>query len=249
MPIETANYIDQLDPTNPAAPDLLADTDNHLRMIKQVLKNTFPSVTGPVSATQYQLQANVPVGGIIMWNGNAASVPAGWGLCTGATYTRLDGAGSIVSPNLTDRFIKGLAVAGTDNGTTGGAVIHTGSTSASGDHTHSGYTDAQGTHSHGGATAGHVLTVGQLAYHTHTTSVAVIGGGSGSGTYFPSNNIFMEDRGSTGAGGNEAHAHGISADGNHAHNIATYGAGNHAHTVTIADGRPPYFTLAFIIKL
>jgi len=39
----------------------------------------------------------VPTGGIIMWSGSAASIPAGWVLCDGNNST----------PNLTNRFVIG----------------------------------------------------------------------------------------------------------------------------------------------
>lgn len=44
MPIESAVYIDTLVATNPAQEDPVAEGDNHIRMIKQVLKSTFPGL-------------------------------------------------------------------------------------------------------------------------------------------------------------------------------------------------------------
>ena len=55
MPLETANFIDGLVATNPAATDGLADADNHMRLIKAVLKNSFPSIAGAVNATHTEL--------------------------------------------------------------------------------------------------------------------------------------------------------------------------------------------------
>ena len=43
-------------------------------------------------------------GMIIMWNGAIADIPTGWGLCDGTTYA---GSPSIVSPDLTDKFVIG----------------------------------------------------------------------------------------------------------------------------------------------
>lgn len=250
MPIETANFISQLDPTNPAAPDLLADTDNHLRMIKQVLKNTFPNVNSPVTSTANQLMSTIPIGGIIMWNGNAASVPAGFALCNGQTVARSDGGGNIVTPNLTDRFIQGLNAAGNNAGVTGGAVIHTGSTSAAGAHSHTGYTDAQGSHNHGGAVIPHAITEAQMPSHTHGNSNAAFSDGT-YGNYFAGYGVpagvTYANVGYT--GGNQAHTHAVPSDGSHAHNVQTYGVADHTHAVTIADGRPPFYVLAFIMKV
>lgn len=44
MPLETATYLDDLTASNPAGTDLLRQTDDHLRLIKTVLKATFPSL-------------------------------------------------------------------------------------------------------------------------------------------------------------------------------------------------------------
>lgn len=46
MPLETATYISDLVATNPAASDPMSNADDHMRLIKAVLKNTFPGLTG-----------------------------------------------------------------------------------------------------------------------------------------------------------------------------------------------------------
>ena len=55
MPLETATYISDLVVTNPANSDGLNQADDHMRLIKSVIKTTFPSVTGAVTATHTQL--------------------------------------------------------------------------------------------------------------------------------------------------------------------------------------------------
>lgn len=57
MTVESATYIDTLDPTLPLAGDPKSEGDNHLRLIKQVLKNTFPNVNGAIQATDENLDA------------------------------------------------------------------------------------------------------------------------------------------------------------------------------------------------
>lgn len=52
MSLESATYINQLNALNPDGTDLVSTADDHLRLIKSVLKNTFPNVTGPVTASQ-----------------------------------------------------------------------------------------------------------------------------------------------------------------------------------------------------
>ena len=47
MALENAEYITQLQQGNPTRDDPISDGDNHIRMIKDVLKNTFPEADGP----------------------------------------------------------------------------------------------------------------------------------------------------------------------------------------------------------
>ena len=48
-------YIDDLVATNPAAGDNVSEGDDHIRGIKNVLKTTFPSVNGAITATEEEL--------------------------------------------------------------------------------------------------------------------------------------------------------------------------------------------------
>lgn len=127
MALESATYINGLNVSNPASSDLMAQADDHIRMLKAVLKNTFPNITGAVTQTQNMLNnAVVPVGGIIMWSGSPASLPSGWKLCDGGTYAKSDGSGNITVPDLRDKFIRGCGgstgapTASPTVGTTGG---------------------------------------------------------------------------------------------------------------------------------
>lgn len=52
MSLENGNYINDLNPTNPSALDAKAEGDDHIRLIKKVLKNTFPGLTKPFGANQ-----------------------------------------------------------------------------------------------------------------------------------------------------------------------------------------------------
>lgn len=63
-------------------------------------------VNGKIKATEFVGLGTVPEGGIIMWNGNASTIPDGYALC--------DGAGG--RPDLRGKFILG----GTAGGATGG---------------------------------------------------------------------------------------------------------------------------------
>lgn len=72
----------------------------------------FPVGPGPYGnwvkiSTQQSSNAAMPQGGIIMWSGTIASIPAGWALCNGANGT----------PDLTDKFIVSVTSAAENPGT------------------------------------------------------------------------------------------------------------------------------------
>lgn len=70
--------------------------------------------SGQLSWLTISVPTPVPIGGIIMWSGAIGSIPSGWALCNGQTV------GSVVTPDLRDRFIVG-AGGGYSVGATGGA--------------------------------------------------------------------------------------------------------------------------------
>lgn len=51
MTVESVTYISDLDVNNPAGGDSISQGDDHIRNIKKSLKNTFPNVSEPVTAT------------------------------------------------------------------------------------------------------------------------------------------------------------------------------------------------------
>lgn len=57
MPLENAQTINQLVPTNPVATDPLAQADEHLRLLKSTIQNTFPNVTGAINATHTEMNS------------------------------------------------------------------------------------------------------------------------------------------------------------------------------------------------
>lgn len=89
MGLETATYINGLVITNPDGNDGKSQGDDHLRLVKKVLKNTFPNITGAVTATQDDLNKTAIVGNfcfpgmIVAWSGAIGSIPAGWKICNG----------------------------------------------------------------------------------------------------------------------------------------------------------------------
>ena len=61
MALENGTYVNSLVPANPASTDGLAQADDHIRLIKSTIKNTFPNLTGPVTATQANLNSTTSI--------------------------------------------------------------------------------------------------------------------------------------------------------------------------------------------
>lgn len=55
MGLESATYINQLVSTNPTGGDSRAEGDDHLRLLKSVLKATFPNLSAAVTSTAIEL--------------------------------------------------------------------------------------------------------------------------------------------------------------------------------------------------
>ena len=57
MPLETGDFISDLVETNPPGTDNVSQGDDHVRLIKHVLKTTFPNIDGAVTATDEELNS------------------------------------------------------------------------------------------------------------------------------------------------------------------------------------------------
>lgn len=144
MPLETATYTSDLVTSNPAASDPLSGADDHIRLIKATLKNTFPNFNAAaLASTQAQIDAVTAllVGGVLRANGAVpagaimdfarTSPPPGWLECNGSavprsTYADLftaigttwgAGDGSTTFNLPPDRFRRGRNAAGVAVGT------------------------------------------------------------------------------------------------------------------------------------
>jgi microcystin-dependent protein len=232
----TVNFISDLNPLNPTDGDLAKDGDNHIRLIKAALKQTFPNITGAVTATQGDLNTGSPFpsGGIILWSGSIATIPSGWLLCDGTNGT----------PNLRDRFVVGAGSTYTV-GATGGAATVTLAAANLPAHSHSfsgTTTDRSADHIHSGSTDSH-------GGHQHTYSdVAASGQGFDNGRFYASGGTEFETRTGTTDGGG-AHSHnfftGTESNG-HTHNYS--GTTSSVGSGTAHENLPPYFALAYIMK-
>jgi microcystin-dependent protein len=239
MALESATYINDLNASNPASSDSLKEADDHLRLVKQVIKNTFPNITGPVTAAQGALNSPFPVGGIIMWSGSIASIPSGWTLCNGTAVTRSDGSGTITPPDLRNRFIVGAgdtyAVAAT-----GGATSVTLATANLPSHNHtvsvSGSTGAAGSHSHGVSDPGHSHSIGLFGSYQSSVGTGLNG----------NTQRYGADTGSTSSSGTGIS---IAAVGDHTHSLSISASIGNTGSGTAFSTLPPYYALAYIMKI
>jgi len=57
MPLESGTFISDLVSTNPAITDQVSQGDDHIRLIKKVLLNTFPNINAALTITDEQLNS------------------------------------------------------------------------------------------------------------------------------------------------------------------------------------------------
>lgn len=243
MALETATYINQLVPANPLGSDAIAFADDHLRLIKTTIKNTFPNITGPVTLNQAQVNASMPIGGIIMWSG--ASIPSGWALCNGQTVARSDGAGNITVPNFLDRFPV-AAGNGYPVNSVGGVGVYSLTWGQMPAHNHAANTDTVGNHQH--RVAGGTSGVGDHS-HSLPNNGSVQAGSDNGGANSPVVTGYSSGRfqNPTNPAGAHSHSFDVTSDpgGSHAHGVSVGNAGNSDPI----DNRPPFVGLYFIMKV
>lgn len=172
----------------------------------------------------YALNGGIPSGGIIMWKGSVAEIPAGWALCDGQNGT----------PDLRDRFVLGAGGTYAVGANGGSSTINLAHSHTVSSHNHSIGAESPGTsqvgdHAHSGTTSGpndtHGVADGNddrpaAEKHTHTFTTS-------------------------GAG---AHSHTVNS---HSHGGATGGSSPTTDS-RLSNGQsilPPYYALCFIMKL
>ena len=92
----SSTYINGLVGTNPTTADPLSEGDNHLRLIKDVLKRTFPSVTGAVTVSNNQI------------NNGIADTSTATNVATPSTLVKRDASGNFSATVITSNFIGNL---------------------------------------------------------------------------------------------------------------------------------------------
>ena len=242
MALESASFLNGLVSANPPSGDPATQADDHLRLIKSVLLATFPNLNAAVTRTPAEMNFPVPIGVIVDWYGSSGTVPAGWGICNGTTYTRTDGLGSIVSPDLRDKYRVGAS--GTvANGTSVGAAPGVLTSTSGGAFTPAGTLSNAGGHDHGGSTGSHVLDITQIPPHAHTFGV------SAAASTAPGGNTVVAgtNQSTSTVGGGLGHAHTISSVADHTHIFTGTAVAAHTHTITTT--LPPSLALWPIMKI
>jgi microcystin-dependent protein len=239
MPLESAGFIHQLNPANPASSDRLQQGDDHIRLIKAAIKATFPNLTGAVKATEKFLNEDlparlVPTGTIALFFG--ADAPAGWAICNGQTVAKADGSGNITTPDLRGRVAIGVS----DTialGAVVGQASKTITTEVAGGHTPTVSIAAAGSHSHTGAAS---VASSKTGAAVSTTTRKVDDGGSASNIV---NGLTFTDPG-------HSHAATVSIDsaGDHSHVATAEAVPGHSHAATL-DVTQPSLALHYILKV
>jgi len=190
----------------------------------------------------------VPIGTIVMYHGQLGSLSAEWAFCDGSGPT----------PDLRDMFISG-AVSESDIGVIGGTLNATmPSHTHSAAHDHSATVMSSGDHTHS-ASHNHSASSKAAGAHTHTYDYAR--GSSPTsrevddGSDFKANVGWRADR--TNSAGNHAHTITVNTK-----SLTTSRSGDHTHSIVVAesasgtgaaggvgDNRPPYYKLAYIMKI
>jgi len=100
MAVESATYIADLNSSNPGASDFIYEGDDHLRLVKAVLKASFPNITGAVTATHTALNsAGTPSNG--SWLLQASTTISG----TPSTVDFVHGTNGVVINANSDEYL------------------------------------------------------------------------------------------------------------------------------------------------
>src|SRR5678815_3714038 len=156
--------------------------------------------------------ASVPIGGIIMWSGSIATIPADWALC--------DGTANAPGPDLREKFIVGASVdaGGVAKTNIEGTLKVTGGVTG---HSHSGHANL----THAG------LTIGDHTGLTHALSIADHPDLTHPALSHPALTITHADHSVASA----THTHAAITLTHADHSIASFSGTNAAITLTHAD--------------
>lgn len=223
----------------------LIDTDIEDSLTSTDATKVLSAAQGKVLSDTVSGIESVPLGTIVMFAGTIATLNPKWKICDGTNGT----------PNLIDKFIMGTATQ-TSIGLTGGTLestmpAHTHELT----HSHTAYTDTTGGHFHSAAHS-HTAWGNSTGSHQHTVpmelqGLALASGGIGVNLY--------AEVGTKYTGWSGEHSHDIyvntasfntSTNGDHSHVVSINSNTTTTTTASVAgDNRPPYYTLAYIMKV
>jgi len=251
-----------------------------LNSLKAPLAN--PALTGVPTAPTANISVNsgqlattayvhniLPIGMILHWYGDIASIPYGYALCNGQTV------GSYTTPNLTDRFV---IAAGPQHpqGSTGGSTTLTPTMQQAGAHSHGATTGATILAAEHLPAHKHNVTVsGAIASHSHnfTDVYAVVddyGLGPNTAPMVDRNNNYISpainaSNGSDGDNDDAPYGFPSRTDAaspsitlsvaetivgqSHGHTHSMLADGTHTHPMNAAEIVPPYYALCYIMKV
>lgn len=186
MSVETATYINTLVATNPLSTDARSDGDDHLRLVKQVLKNTFPSIAGAVTATQAELNYSVGV-----TSGIQAQLDAKAPMPSGTNCLFYQAAAPLGWTQVTTQNDKALRVVSGVGGGSGGSVA---------------FSAAFVSQAISGSVGFHALTVAEMPPHIHYSGYGYQGHGGTADVLVVGNDAPLTNPTSSAGSGN-AHNH------------------------------------------
>ena len=219
MTVESATYVSGLNANYPPGSDTISEGDDHLRLIKSVLKSTLPNADEPINGVHTGVSAPSPTSSGQLWfdtsgtgdlkvrnkadsafesvDTTSTALPAGiitlWSGSSASIpsgWTLCDGTAS--TPDLRDKFVVGATS-----------------------------TYAVGANATMGNTGAHTLTTAEIPAHTHSyLQRGFTKNDPGSGSQ-----DFSDEGGSLNTG-------------------SAGGGGSHSHTGSL----PPYYALCYIMK-
>lgn len=220
----------------------LPNTNVHVKNAHVKVEQGSVQVEAPYAFEGY---GTVPVGGIIMWNGNIEDLPDNWKLCDGSSYEIMDLTTQqtrvVVTPDLRGRFIVGYGASDANHGEgeVPAFVWHD-------DYQHI---------NRSGSTNNRILEPANLPPHHHK---ARSGGGNGATINIARSGGHNHTGNAIGGKGKLGLIRGgakfISLTGGaHTHPNSSFrgvvGNGNEWLKSAPIDIRPPYYVLAFIMRI
>ena len=183
MPLETATYVSGLNASNPVAGDGVNAGDDHIRLVKSTLVNSFPAVSGAVTATHTELNHTDGVTSNIQTQldgksatGHGHAISDVSGLQT-ALDAKQAASTAITTANIGGQSVAYAASAGSYGGTIPWTSVTGRPTAVSAFTNDSGYQTSSGSVNYA-TSAGSVSGTGSNGYGTRTVSTSDPSGGS-----------------------------------------------------------------------